>query len=83
MLHDTHEEYRLKIELRQNLTNDFPLSHLPKDPFGGYNKATMQAEFDRAQKAECEKQIADSKLQETKCKALEPDLQAIRKGTGK
>ena len=70
----------LKIELRQNLTNDFPLSHLHKDSFGGYNKATMQAGFDRAQKAECEKQIVKSKLQETNCEAPKPDLwQATRK----
>ena len=31
-------KHPLKIELRQNLTNDFPLSHLHKDSFGGYNK---------------------------------------------
>lgn len=73
-------KHPLKIELRQNLTNDFPLSHLHKDSFGGYNKATMQAGFDRAQKAECEKQIVKSKLQETNCEAPKPDLwQATRK----
>jgi len=55
-------KHPLKIELRQNLTNDFPLSHLHKDSFGGYNKATMQAGFDRAQKAECEKQNVKSRL---------------------
>lgn len=43
-------KHPLKIELRQNLTNDFPLSHLHKDSFGGYNKATMQAGFDRRKK---------------------------------
>ena len=73
-------KHPLKIELRQNLTNDFPLSHLHKDSFGGYNKATMQAGFDRAQKAECEKQNVKSKLQETNCEAPKPDLwQATRK----
>ena len=73
-------KHPLKIELRQNLTNDFPLSHLHKDSFGGYNKATMQTGFDRAQKAECKKQNVKSKLQETNCEAPKPDLwQATRK----
>ena len=60
-------KHPLKIELRQNLTNDFPLSHLHKDSFGGYNKATMQAGFDRAQKTECEKQNAKSRMRKAEC----------------
>ena len=68
-------KHPLKIELRQNLTNDFPLSHLHKDSFGGYNKATMQTGFDRRKK-----QNVKSKLQETNCEAPKPDLwQATRK----